>query len=74
MTTLQRKMKILLGSNSPRRKELLQSLGFDFEVVSINCDEVFPENLSVENIDSRSKQKWRRKRKRVPRSVKAYQR
>ena len=43
-------MKILLGSNSPRRKELLQSLGFDFEVVFIDCDEVFPENLSVENI------------------------
>ena len=43
-------MKILLGSNSPRRKELLQSLGFDFEVVSIDCNEVFPENLSVENI------------------------
>ena len=43
-------MKILLGSNSPRRKELLQSLGFDFEVVSIDCDEVFPENLSVEKI------------------------
>ena len=43
-------MKILLGSNWPRRKELLQSLGFDFEVVSIDCDEVFPENLSVENI------------------------
>ena len=43
-------MKILLGSNSPRRKELLQSLGFDFEVVSIDCDEVFPENLPVENI------------------------
>ena len=46
------KMKILLGSNSPRRKELLQSLGFDFEVVSINCDEIFPENLEVENIAS----------------------
>ena len=45
-------MKILLGSNSPRRKELLQSLGFDFEVVSINCDEIFPENLEVENIAS----------------------
>lgn len=43
-------MKILLGSNSPRRKELLQSLGFDFEVVSINCDEVFPENLEAKNI------------------------
>ena len=45
-------MKILLGSNSPRRKELLQSLGFDFEVVSINCDEIFPENLEVEKIAS----------------------
>lgn len=45
-------MKILLGSNSPRRKELLQSLGFDFEVVSINCEEIFPENLEVKNIAS----------------------
>ena len=45
-------MKILLGSNSPRRKELLQSLGFDFEVVSINCDEIYPENLEVEKIAS----------------------
>jgi septum formation protein len=45
-------MKILLGSNSPRRKELLQNLGFDFEVVSINCDEIFPENLEVEKIAS----------------------
>lgn len=43
-------MKILLASNSPRRKELLTSLGYDFEVVSINCDEVYPENLAVENI------------------------
>ena len=43
-------MKILLGSNSPRRKELLQSLGFDFEVVSINCDEIFPENLEVKKL------------------------
>lgn len=45
-------MKILLGSNSPRRKELLQNLGFDFEVVSIDCDEVFPENLPVKNVAS----------------------
>lgn len=43
-------MKILLASNSPRRKELLTSLGYDFEVVSIDCDEVYPENLNVENI------------------------
>ena len=45
-------MKILLGSNSPRRKELLQNLGFDFEVVSINCDEIYPDNLEVKNIAS----------------------
>ena len=45
-------MKILLGSNSPRRKELLQNLGFDFEVVSINCDEIFPDHLEVKNIAS----------------------
>ena len=45
-------MKILLGSNSPRRKELLQNLGFDFEVFSINCDEIYPENLEVEKIAS----------------------
>jgi septum formation protein len=43
-------MKILLASNSPRRKELLQNLGFDFQVVSIECDEIYPENLAVEKI------------------------
>jgi len=43
-------MKILLGSNSPRRKELLQNLGYDFDVVSINCEEIFPENLPPEKI------------------------
>ncbi len=43
-------MKILLSSNSPRRKELLQNLGFDFEIVSINCDEIYPENLPIEKI------------------------
>ena len=43
-------MKILLASNSPRRKELLQSLGFDFEVVSIECDENFPSDLPAEHV------------------------
>lgn len=43
-------MKLLLGSNSPRRKELLLSLGFHFEVVAIDCEEVFPEDLPVEKI------------------------
>lgn len=43
-------MKILLASGSPRRKELLQSLGFRFEVVSVECDEVFPGDLATENV------------------------
>lgn len=40
-------MKILLGSESPRRKELLKSLGYEFETVTINCDEIYPEDLSA---------------------------
>ena len=43
-------MKILLASNSPRRKELLKELGFNFEVVSVECDEVYPADLDVEKI------------------------
>jgi septum formation protein len=42
--------KILLASHSPRRKELLQNLGFDFETVSIDCDEIFPENSDVSKV------------------------
>ncbi len=40
-------MKILLASQSPRRKELLQSLDLEFEVVNINCDEILPEKIEV---------------------------
>lgn len=42
-------MKILLASQSPRRKELLSNLGFDFEVVKIDCEEILPENIEIEN-------------------------
>lgn len=40
-------MKILLASQSPRRKELLSSLGFGFEVLKIDCEEIVPENVKV---------------------------
>ncbi|MPS63790.1 MAG: septum formation protein Maf [Chryseobacterium sp.] len=40
-------MKILLASQSPRRKELLSNLGFDFEVVKIDCEEIVPEHIKV---------------------------
>ncbi|WP_124641379.1 MULTISPECIES: Maf family protein [Amniculibacterium] len=43
-------MKLLLASNSPRRKELLQELGFEYQVVNIDCDESFPENLPSEEV------------------------
>lgn len=42
-------MKILLASQSPRRKELLTSLGYKFDVVSIDCEEILPENIPTEN-------------------------
>ena len=43
-------MKILLGSESPRRKELLDKLGYSFETVKINCEEIYPQNLKPENV------------------------
>ncbi|VXC42275.1 MULTISPECIES: Maf family protein [Chryseobacterium] len=42
-------MKILLASQSPRRKQLLSNLGFDFEVVKIDCEEILPENIKIED-------------------------
>lgn len=39
-------MEIILASNSPRRKELLNQLGLDFEVrVMSGIDESYPDNL-----------------------------
>lgn len=43
-------MKILLASNSPRRKELLQNLGYDFDVVSVECVEVFPDQMPAKEV------------------------
>lgn len=41
-------MKILLASQSPRRKELLSGLGFDFEVVTIDCAEILPQDIKIQ--------------------------
>lgn len=43
-------MKLLLASNSPRRKELLTQLGYEFEVVKIDVDESYPADLKPEHI------------------------
>lgn len=43
-------MKLLLASNSPRRKELLSGLGYGFDVINIDTDESYPENLPIAEI------------------------
>ncbi|MCZ3133203.1 Maf family protein, partial [Acinetobacter baumannii] len=43
-------MKLLLASQSPRRKELLHQLGYEFETVSLNCEEIYPEDLDADAV------------------------
>lgn len=43
-------MKLLLGSQSPRRRELLSGLDIPFECVSIHADESFPPHLQAGDI------------------------
>lgn len=39
-------MRLYLASNSPRRKELLKGVGIEFEVLSANVEEDYPNHLS----------------------------
>ena len=50
-------MKIILASNSPRRKELLAQANIDFEVMAANIDEVTSETKPDEVVKDLSKQK-----------------
>ncbi len=43
-------MRIILGSNSPRRQELLSKLGLTFEVIVKEIDESYPEQFRREDI------------------------
>ena len=42
--------KIILGSASPRRAELLSNAGIDFEVLTSDCEEIIDENLDYPDI------------------------
>ena len=42
--------KIILGSQSPRRMELLQNAGIDFEVLVSDCEEIIDENMEFDEI------------------------
>lgn len=44
------KPSILLASKSPRRKQLLTELGFDFEVVLQDVEENFPDDLDKKEV------------------------
>jgi len=43
-------MNIILGSSSPRRKELLSSLGFEFTTLNPDIDESFSNEIPVEKV------------------------
>jgi septum formation protein len=43
-------MQLILASESPRRKELLKNLGFDFETVKLICDEIYPSSLDTKKV------------------------
>ncbi|PWJ42498.1 Maf family nucleotide pyrophosphatase [Sediminitomix flava] len=42
--------KIILASNSPRRKQLLQEMGFTFEVRTKPTEEVYPKDLEAAKV------------------------
>jgi septum formation protein len=44
------KYQVILGSHSPRRRELLKMLDIPFTAVSLNADENFPADLQAEEI------------------------
>jgi len=45
---LEANMKVILASKSPRRKELMEMLGVDFDIIVSNEEEIIDENLSIE--------------------------
>lgn len=44
------KYRLILASKSPRRQELLKSLGFDFDIRTKDVDESFPSTMRVTEV------------------------
>lgn len=44
------KLKIILGSKSPRRQELVLELGFPVEIRTKEVDEIYPDSLSLVDV------------------------
>lgn len=41
-------MRIILASKSPRRRELMDLAGFNYEILPSNSDEAWDDELSIE--------------------------
>ena len=51
-------VKLILASNSPRRKKILEDMGLKFEIIPSNYDEKLPDNIfSYEKIEDLATQK-----------------
>ena len=50
-------MKIILGSASPRRKDILSAAGIDFDIVVSDCEEIITKTLPAEVVTELSVQK-----------------
>lgn len=46
-------MKIILGSSSPRRRELMELIGMKFDVITSNADETFIPGLDIKEQSKR---------------------
>lgn len=46
-------MRVILASESPRRRELLEMMGLKFEIKPSKCDETFEEGLTIEEQSKR---------------------
>ena len=51
------RMKIILGSASPRRREILEQAGLNFEIIVSDCDEVITKTVPSEIVSELSGQK-----------------
>ncbi len=50
-------MKVILGSASPRRKEILGQAGIEYEVIVSDCEEIITKSMPVDVVKELSKQK-----------------
>lgn len=50
---MKQKMKYILASKSPRRKELMDLMGLKYEIIVSNADETFENGLSIEEQSKR---------------------